>query len=178
MMKLFDEMPVIGRGEVVLRPLKPSDAKDLQAFAADDRIYKYLPTYLAERKFSDAGEAIDYINGPLFVQKESLILGVFDDGKFAGLAEFYSYKEKMRKVSIGIRLSYERWGKGLAGWVVALMVDYLHSHTNIEIITASTMSENIPVKKVLSKNGFTMTAGGVSEDWGYKKPTLADKWFR
>lgn len=178
MLKLFDEMPVLRKGDLVLRPLKPSDADALQAFVRDDRIYKYLPTFLAERKYKDAFRTIDYINGDLFEKKESLILGIFDDGKFAGLAEFYSYKEKMRKVSIGYRLAYDQWGKGIAGWVVALMVDYLYGKTNIEIITASTMADNIASKKVLSKNGFAMTASEVPEDWGYKTLTLADKWFR
>ena len=73
---------------------------------------------------------------------------------------------------------YRCWGQGIATEAVALMAEYLFSRTDIEIITASTMVDNIASARVLEKNGFTKTASAVSEDWGYCEPTAADKWFR
>lgn len=57
------------------------------------------------------------------------------------------------------------------------MVDYLYSNAGIEIITASTMTENKASARVLEKNGFIRAATSVPEDWGYEQPTVADKWF-
>ena len=48
----------------------------------------------------------------------------------------------------------------------------------IEIITASTMVENRASARVLEKNGFTLVARAVDEDWGYPAPAPADKWIR
>ena len=100
------------------------------------------------------------------------------DGAFCGLAEFYGFKDLLHKTCVGYRLAERCWGRGIATEAVALMVDYLFTRTDIEIITASTMIENGASARVLEKNGFIRTASGVPEDWGYEEPTVADKWFR
>ena len=115
-----------------------------------------------------------------FTAKESLILAIEDkeNGQFCGLAEFYGFNDSLHKVCVGYRLCRHSWGKGIATAVVGLMVEYLLSQTDIEIITASTMPENHASESVLEKNGFICTAHSVPEDWGYETPTAADKWFR
>jgi len=178
MVRLFDEMPELGSGNISIRPLAPCDSTPLGAMTRDPKVYRYLPTFLAELQFSDPSDAIAYINGELFANKESIILGVFEDGVFAGLAEFYGYKEQIAKTCVGYRLASGSWGRGIASCTVGLMVDYLYGRTNIEIITASTMVENLASARVLEKNGFEVTARAVAEDWGYEEPTVADKWFR
>jgi ribosomal-protein-alanine N-acetyltransferase len=70
------------------------------------------------------------------------------------------------------------WGRGIATRAVKLLVEYLYTQTDIEIITASTMVENLASERVLEKNDFLVTAKAVPEDWGYPEPTIADKWFR
>lgn len=58
------------------------------------------------------------------------------------------------------------------------MIGYLYEQTDIEIITASTMVENLASAKVLHKNGFDPVVQAVGEDWGYPAPTVTDKWLR
>ena len=65
-----------------------------------------------------------------------------------------------------------------ASEVVALLVNYLYSQTDIEIITASTMVDNHASARVLEKNGFKLVVSSVGEDWGYESPTKANKWVR
>lgn len=57
------------------------------------------------------------------------------------------------------------------------MVGYLYEQTDIRLITASTMVENVASARVLEKNGFVRTARNVREDWGFDSPVIADKWF-
>ena len=71
----------------------------------------------------------------------------------------------------------ECWGKGIATEVLRMMINYLCSETDIEIITASTMVENQASANVLRKSGFTLVSSAVGEDWGYDQPTIADKWI-
>ena len=109
---------------------------------------------------------------------DSLILGVFSGSRFCGLAEIYGYRAPINKASVGYRLLQEEWGKGIATQTVSMMVDYLYLKTDIEIITASTMIENIASAHVLEKNDFLKVVSAVEEDWGYDKPTIVDKWIR
>jgi ribosomal-protein-alanine N-acetyltransferase len=110
--------------------------------------------------------------------QESIILGIFRDNEFCGLAEMYGYREEIHKVSVGYRLLERKWGQGLASNALKLMIRYLEEATDIEIITASTMVENKASARVLQKNGFELVTSGAEEDWGYERPTLTDKWIR
>lgn len=176
----FDEIPYLENERIVLKKLTQDNADDLYRLAHNNSIYRFLPTFLFEQKYEDIHTVIDRMYTECIEKKESVILGVFlkEDMSFCGLAEMYGYKESIHKISIGYRFLEEYWGKGIATEAVALMVDYLYSRTDVEIITASTMIENKASEGVLKKNGFIMTAAAVGEDWGYPEDTIADKWFR
>ena len=180
MIRLFDEIPTLENRRLVLQRLYDADSEDLREFAHDRSVYRYLPTFLFEQKYEDPHLAIRKLYSECFQAKESLILGVFlkDTKAFCGLAEFYGFKDALHKTCVGYRLAEKHWGHGIATETVALMVDYLYSRTDIEIITASTMVENRASARVLEKNGFQMSVAAVPEDWGYPQPTIADKWFR
>lgn len=144
MIKLFSEIPMLNDEMIVLKKLEYSDAEFLAEFSNDKNVYQYLPTFLFEQQYRDMKVMIYELYEKSFKEKESLILGIVlqDSGALCGLAEFYGYKESIQKTCIGYRLSPKFWGKGIATRTVALMVDYLYSNTDIEIITASTMIEN------------------------------------
>lgn len=179
MIKLFDEIPRLENEYILLRKLKDGDADALREMTQSTSVYQYLPTFLYEQKYEDLHMVIRRLYEDCFKEKESLILGVFikEGMQFCGLAEFYGFKDSLHKTCIGYRFSEQYWGKGIASQVVGLMVDYLYSRTDIEIITASTMIENHASARVLEKNGFLITASAVPEDWGYSEPTIVDKWF-
>ena len=178
MYKLFPEVPVISSDRITLRALADADADDLYAFAHNEEVYRYLPTFLFEQKYDD----IHYVIAHLYDEclEESLILGVFENasGRFAGLSEFYGYKEAVDLVSIGCRLLPDFWGKGITTEVVRLMVEYLQTQTKVATIQASTMMENTAAGRTVQKNGFTLVASNSPEDWGYPDPTPSNKWIR
>ncbi len=174
--KLFSEIPYLRRGRVELKKLDASHAAGLEEMRKNPRVYRYLPTFLFEQKYEDVGYVIDHLYDEC--RKESIILGVFYDGEFAGLAEMYGYMDAIHKISIGCRLTERYWGCGIASEVVFLLVDYLYEETDIKIITASNMVENQGSANVLKKTGFDLVDHAVEEDWGYETPTIADKWIR
>ncbi len=176
MKKLFSEIPYIQNEHLTLKRLTESDADALQELVNSDIVYRYLPTFLFERKYEDINYVIRHLYDECW--KESIILGIFCDGAFCGLAEMYGFRDEYHKISIGYRLSECFWGKGIASEALSMMVDYLYNETDIEIITASTMVENIASACVLRKNGFDLVVHGVDEDWGYNTPTVVDKWIR
>ncbi len=176
MKKLFSEIPRLESGLIVLRGLVPTDAEGLAELVNSPKVYRYLPTFLFERKYEDVREVIRRLYDECW--QESIILGVFREEVFCGLAEFYGCRDPIHKISVGYRLLERCWGQGIATQTLGLMIDYLHGETDIEIITASTMVENQASANVLKKNGFSLVVHAVGEDWGYEVPTISDKWIR
>jgi len=174
--KLFSEIPYLKSGRLELRGLTQADAPGLQELVDSENVYRYLPTFLFERKYPDVTTVIDRLYDECW--KDSIILGVFMEGEFCGLAEMYGYRDTIHKVSVGCRLLERCWGKGIAGETAEMMVDYLYNETDIEIITASTMVENKGSASVLRKIGFEMVVHGAMEDWGYEELTAVDEWIR
>lgn len=174
--KLFSEIPFLKGRRITLKPLTRADQSGLQELVDSPRVYRYLPTFLFELKYPDIGYVIDHLYDECWM--ESIILGVFMEDKFCGLAEMYGYRDPIHKISVGYRLLERCWGKGIAREALEMMIDYLYDETDIEIITASTMIENQASANVLRKNGFQMVVHAVDEDWGYDKPTVTDKWIR
>lgn len=177
--RLFCEIPCIEGERIVLDRVVPTDADALRDLVGNPRVQRYEPTYLFEKQFDDAEEAIARLYGDLFANRESLILAIRlrGTGELAGLAEFYGLRDSLHKISMGYRLRERWWGRGLATEAVRLMVGYLYGETDIQIITASTMVQNRASAHVLEKADFIRTARGVEEDWGYPEPVLVDKWF-
>ena len=174
-MDLFPEPPFLSGSLCALRPLSLDHAPALEKLTRQAAVYRYLPTFLFEKKY-EAREAILrlYTEG----LKDSLILGIFQENRFCGLAEAYGYRAPIRKVSVGYRLLREEWGKGIASEALGILLQELMERRGLEIVTASTMLENRASARVLQKNGFTLVKRAVDEDWGYPQPTPADKWIR
>lgn len=179
-MKLFDEIPYLENDRIYLKRIDVNDIDPLKELVSNERVYRYLPTFLFEKQYEDMNEMIDRLYGECFQNKESLILGVYlkEDNGFCGLAEYYGYKDHIHKISVGYRLLERQWGKGIASETVSQMIGYLYEKTDIEIITASTMIENKASAHVLMKNDFMRVVSNVEEDWGYSHPVIADKWIR
>ena len=176
MKKLFPEPPVLAGGRLCLKPLSLSDADGLRMLIREKSVYRYLPTFLFEKKYPRPEDVLLRLYDEGLA--ESLILGVFMGERFCGLFEVYSFRAPIHKASVGYRLLQEEWGKGIATEALRIMADELLRRRGIEIITASTMMENHASAHVLQKNGFTLVNHAVEEDWGFPEPTLTDKWIR
>ncbi len=174
MKTLFPEIPQLQGETLLLRRLLPSDTEDLEKLVREKEVYRYLPTFLIEKQY-DPEEAIRRMYGEYLA--DSLILGVFRDGRFCGLAEIYDFRSEARKASVGNRLLEEMWGKGISTEALGMMTEELFFRRGIEVIKASTMVENHASEQVLKKNGFTLISHAVEEDWGYPEPTVANRWI-
>ena len=176
MKKLFSEIPYIKGEGIVLRQITKDDADGLRRLVSSEKVYRYEPAFLFERKYPDVNQVIDRLYDECF--RESIILGVFEDDDFCGLAEFYGYCENIHKISVGLRFLEDCWGKGLGTKALKLMVDYLYNETDIEIIAASSLPDNTGSANILRKNGFDLVVHNSDEDWGYEHPLPTDKWIK
>ena len=96
---LFDAPPVLTGRTLILRPLVPSDAEDLRNLTSQEAVYRYLPTFLFEKKYEAPDVILRLYEEGL---KESLILGIFREDRFCGLAEIYGYRAPINKASVAI----------------------------------------------------------------------------
>ena len=174
--KLFSEIPCIQGERISLRKILPSDAGALREMVDSPAVYRYLPTFLFEKKYADLDLVISRLYEECF--RESILLGVYEQNRFCGIAEMYGYRDPIHKVSIGYRFLERCWGRGLATETIRMLIEYLFRETDIEIITASTMIENHASARALQKNDFTLVAHAVGEDWGFAEPLPTDKWIR
>lgn len=103
--RFFQAVPALQSRRLVLRRLTQADAGALSRLAHSDAVYRYLPTFLYERKYPDIRRVIDGLYDECL--SESLILGVFlqEDENFCGLAEMYGFRDEIHKISIGYRLA-------------------------------------------------------------------------
>lgn len=172
---MLSEIPYLHNERITLRKIVLSDEDGLRKLVNSPEVYRYLPTFLYEKKYPD----IHYVVRHLYDEciRESIILGVFENNSFCGLAEMYGHRDPIRKISVGYRLLENCWGRGIATETLRLMVNYLFHETDIKIITASTMIENQASANVLKKNGFMLAVHAAKEDWGYEEPTVTDKWI-
>lgn len=174
--KLFAEIPDLRGNRLQLRRVRPEDEEALKELVSSPGVYRYLPTFLFEQKYADVRMVIDRLYDECW--QESIILGVYAEDAFCGLAEMYGYRDPIHKISVGYRLLERCWGKGIASEALGMMIAYLYRETDIEIITASTMVENQASANVLRKNGFSLVVHAVEEDWGFARPAIVDKWIR
>ena len=178
MMKLFDEMPYLESDVLVMKEMTQEDAPALQAIASDPKVYVYLPTFLYEQKYADAHEVIAKMRQECFQTGESIMLGIFlkdDLHTMVGIAEFYAYDERKRKVSIGIRLARAYWHKGIALSAEQLMMEYL-KNCGIRTVTGHIMHHNGASAAIVRKIGFDNKYPLLWEDWGREGPVLTDKY--
>ena len=176
MKKLFSEIPYIESERLILRKIGEEDAGGLSELMNSPNVYRYLPTFLFEKKYEDVHEVIRRLYDECF--QDSIILGVFMGNAFCGLAEIYGYREEARKASIGGRLLERCWGKGVATEIVEALMRYLVEETDVRVVTTSTMVVNKAVNRVMEKTHFLLVDSGVDEDWGYEQPTSVNKWAR
>lgn len=172
----FQNVPCLTGRRLILKRVEEEDADALSELVSSTSVYRYLPTFLFEKKYADLHEVVRKLYTECL--QESVILGIYLQGELCGLAEMYGLRDEIHKISIGYRLMERFWGQGIASETVAMLVQYLYTDTDIEIITASTMVENKASARVLEKNDFALVASGVDEDWGFANPTAADKWIR
>ena len=141
----------------------------------DPRIYLREPTFLTELQGTPE-EALAAIRDMDLDRDRQCILGVYDLSRpeeLAGLAEFYDYKPSGKVISVGYRLRPEFWGQGLGTSCARLMLEMLRRDTEVLLVTAHVIPENVGSSRVLLNNGFEhlMTK---EEDWGREAPTTAD----
>ena len=177
--RLFDEYPELENEHVILRKMRPEDAPALQVFRDNEKVYRFLPTFLYEQKYEDASDVIAGMDEECFRTKGSILLAVClkeEPSQMVGIAEIYNYEEKKAKASIGVRLDSSVWGRGIASQVISLLKEYLIVKTGLKTITAHILQDNAASAGAVRKCGFLKKYPNIYSDWGFEELSLMDKY--
>ena len=172
---MYSKFIFIESNGLLIRNLKDQDLNVLIDMRSDERIYCYEPAFLMELQGTPEGTLRAIQDMDLFRDRQC-ILGIYeaaDPDSLAGLAEFYDYKPSGNVISIGYRLRPDYWGRGVGSRCVRALLDYIRGNTEVKLVTAHVIPENIASSRILLKNGFEYLVTK-SEDWGYGMLTLAD----
>ena len=165
----------IENDRLVIRSLNPWDLEGLKALRRDPRVYRYEPTFLLELQGTPE-EALETLQHMDLDKDRQCILGVYEKtapSVLVGLAELYDFKPSGKVISLGYRFLSRHWGKGIASSCVRALLNYIHSNTEVELVTAHVIPENIASSRCLLKNGFEYLLTK-PEDWGYGQSCVAE----
>ena len=173
---VFEEIPYLEGQSIIIKKVEKKDAPELDRLRKNEYVNKRVPTFLFEKRYDDINYVIDHLYDECL--KESVILGVYrkSDMTFCGLCEFYGFNDELQKISVGCRLLEEKCGKGFGTETARLMVEHLTNNTDIKIITASILADNIPSQRAVEKAGFKLVNASSEEDFGFGEPSIVTKW--
>ena len=168
-------MILTGNEKILIKNLEENDLECLRTIIQNPNVYRYEPSFLAERQGTPEEALRDLMSMDLQRDRQC-IFGVFETAApdvLAGLFELYDYKSSGKVISIGYRFAEEFWNRGLASQSVRDVVKYLRENTEVELVTAHVMPHNGASARVLTKNGFVYLLTK-EEDWGFGRPVTAD----
>ena len=79
-----------------------------------------------------------------------------ETNEFLGLAKLELYENNSQEVEIGYMLSPKYWGKGIASIVGKKLIETAKGINSIKKVVALINPKNIPSRKILTNNGFTL----------------------
>ncbi len=148
---------IIETQRLLLRPFKPSDLKDFNAYASVEGVgemagWKHHETMDESRKILDLFINEDKTFAIVLKENGKVIgsLGVEEYGMEAALTEFYPYKGR----EIGFVLSRDYWGKGIMPEAVRAVIDHLFNDMDLDFLTCGYYDFNGQSRRVQEKCGF------------------------
>ncbi|OFD58555.1 acetyltransferase [Bacillus mycoides] len=179
-------------GDIYLQEFSTKDAESIYKISNQPEIEKFLPDWKstkeqrvhwiindeipANQAFLDAVENTSNIDGHL------LELGIFikDTNEFVGWC-CTGMKEELpspnREIMYAISSEYQN--NGYATKASKELIDYLFKNTNVNILNAVALINNVPSNKVIEKCGFTYKSQQTIENQLYNHYLLSkSEWIK
>ncbi len=147
-------IPTYDLGEIILRPIKETDASDMYEYGSDKNVTKWLSW--SYDKIEDAKSSVQsvFLSRPskgiplahAIVHKES--------NKMIGTCDFHSVNFDQKSGEIGYCLNANYWGKGYMTKACQKMIEFGFDYLKLEIIEIMHHPKNVGSQKVIERTGF------------------------
>jgi len=155
---------------MLLRPHDATDVDFMMALNSDPEVVRYT----GDIAFDDPSVAVEVIASlqRQFAERQLGRLVAVDrvSGERLGWCGL-KWHEAEQGVDLGFRFFRAQWGKGYATEASRACLDWLFRATDIRVVFAGAMPENIGSVRVLEKLGFTASDGPMDE--GFQRFELA-----
>jgi ribosomal-protein-alanine N-acetyltransferase len=165
---------VLETERLLLRKIKPEDAKDMYEYAARPDTSKYL-IWEKHPHYSYTVELIrflqrEYAQGRFF----DFAVVLKEESKMIGTVGFTSYDENHRVAEVGYVINPAYHGRGIAPEALSAIINFAFCELDVNRVEARYIAENAPSLRVMEKCGMThegiqrqkMIIKGVARDIG------------
>ncbi|MBI3050933.1 GNAT family N-acetyltransferase [Candidatus Woesearchaeota archaeon] len=147
---------VLAGSEILLRPLRPSDAIDIYLNVRHRAISRYTENipYPYPRK---AAEKFIAKSALAWKKKEGYAFAIVSRKKaeLIGLISLNKVDWKARRATIGYWLGKKHWGKGIMSAAVRMALQFAFAKLRLNKVEATAFEENRASNRVLQKAGFS-----------------------
>lgn len=146
--------PTLETERLILRRVTSSDARSLLKYLSDADVMKYVGL----EPFKSIEDALNEIAWyeKIFEEKSGMRWGITlkEKNEVIGSCGFLNYVAKHNRSEIGIELSKDYWGNGLACEAFKAVIQYGFDALKLHRIEALIEPENKPSQKLAEKQGF------------------------
>ncbi|MBS4207093.1 GNAT family protein [Bacillus sp. FJAT-50079] len=147
--------PILETNRLILRQVTKDDASSLLKYLSDKDVMRYVGL----EPFKSIDDALDEISWykSIYEKKTGIRWGITlkDQGEVIGSCGFLNMVSQHHRSEIGIELSREYWGNGVASEAFAAVINYGFEQMNLQRIEALIEPPNIPSQKLAERQGFT-----------------------
>ena len=146
--------PVLATERLVLRQLRPSDARCVLAMRFDPLVMRHVNRPLAQT-IEDASALIELINSRTHANEAvHWAITVQGDDQFIGLIGFWRIVKEHHFGELGYTLASDHWGRGYISEAIAAVLPVGFNTLGFHRVEAITRPANGASIRVLEKNGF------------------------
>ena len=146
--------PILETDRLVLRQVTQDDANSLLTYLSDKEVMKYVGL----EPFKSIDDAMDEISWyqSIFEKSTGIRWGITlkEQGEVIGSCGFLNVVSQHYRSEIGVELSGEHWGKGIASEAFEAVIRYGFEQMNLQRIEALIEPHNKPSQKLAEKQGF------------------------
>lgn len=149
------DKPVLETERLLLRPLMPEDASDLQEWLGLDEVYTYWGRKASK---GEKNPELLFIDARPWVKRkpsQDFKWGIVwkETGKVIGMLEIFNVQNQ-RMAYVGYRLHPGFWRQGIVTEALCRAVDFVFAETELQRLEATANVRNIASLRVLEKCGF------------------------
>ncbi|KAJ3674752.1 hypothetical protein LUZ60_005368 [Juncus effusus] len=135
---------------ITLRKFKPSDVDAFMSWASDPRVTRFQ----RRDPYTDPSQALAYITNHILTHPWYRAICV-ENQPVGSISVNPSLGEDKHRASIGYRLAYDFWGKGIATQALKLSLKIVFDELeDLERLEAIADVDNLASQRVLEKAGF------------------------
>ncbi|WP_404456765.1 GNAT family N-acetyltransferase [Virgibacillus necropolis] len=146
--------PILKTDRLILRQVTKDDASSLLKYLSNKDVMKYVGL----EPFKSIDDALDEISWyqSIFEKRTGIRWGITlkDQGEVIGSCGFLNLVSRHYRSEIGVELSYEHSGKGIASEAFEAVIRYGFEQMSLQRIEALIEPPNIPSQKLAEKQGF------------------------